>query len=178
MRLSRIDQHIKDEPCATQRALLDVPSSRSLSVSRGVRSAGSICSSSPLLVDLLNLVSECRSTAVRPYYRVHGCTRVHSCNTCDRSSDVLPPSGVETWCNPVCTRVPYEYGRTSLRVSIHASMYYVYSCTSATTSIPDTGVCVYIHRCVCTHTRLLSTIKPCVACVCNAIMYNTRYLRL
>jgi hypothetical protein len=28
MRLSRIDQHIKDEPCAKQRALLGVSSSR------------------------------------------------------------------------------------------------------------------------------------------------------
>ena len=34
MRLSRIDQHIKDEPCARQRALLGVFSSRSSSVSR------------------------------------------------------------------------------------------------------------------------------------------------
>jgi hypothetical protein len=39
MRLSRIDQYIKDEPCAKQRALLGVFSSRSSSVSRGVRSA-------------------------------------------------------------------------------------------------------------------------------------------
>ena len=39
MRLSRIDQHIKDEPCAKQRALLGVSSSRFSSVSRGVRSA-------------------------------------------------------------------------------------------------------------------------------------------
>jgi hypothetical protein len=36
---SRIDQHIKDEPCANQRALLGVSSSRFSSVSRGVRSA-------------------------------------------------------------------------------------------------------------------------------------------
>ena len=34
MRLSRIDQHIKDEPCAKQRALLGVSSSRSSSVSQ------------------------------------------------------------------------------------------------------------------------------------------------
>ena len=34
MRLSRIDQHIKDEPCAKQRALLGVFSSRFSSVSR------------------------------------------------------------------------------------------------------------------------------------------------
>ena len=45
MRLSRIEQHIKDEPCAKQRALLDVFSSRYSSVSRGVRSAVSIFSS-------------------------------------------------------------------------------------------------------------------------------------
>jgi hypothetical protein len=37
MRLSRIDQHIEDEPCARQRALLGVFSSRFSSVSRGVR---------------------------------------------------------------------------------------------------------------------------------------------
>jgi hypothetical protein len=35
MRLSRIGQHIKDEPCAKQRALLGVSSSRSSSISRG-----------------------------------------------------------------------------------------------------------------------------------------------
>jgi hypothetical protein len=35
MKLSRIGQHIKDEPCAKQRALLDVFSSRYSSVSRG-----------------------------------------------------------------------------------------------------------------------------------------------
>jgi hypothetical protein len=40
MRLSRIGQHIKDEPCGKQRALLGVFSSRYSSVSRGVRSAG------------------------------------------------------------------------------------------------------------------------------------------
>jgi hypothetical protein len=40
MRLSRIDQHIKDEPCAKQRALLGIVSSRCSSVSRGVRSEG------------------------------------------------------------------------------------------------------------------------------------------
>jgi hypothetical protein len=39
MRLSRIDQHIKDKPYAKQRALLGVFSSRSSSISRGVRSA-------------------------------------------------------------------------------------------------------------------------------------------
>jgi hypothetical protein len=44
MRLSRIGKHIKDEPCAKQRALLGVFSSRSSSVSRGVRSAVSIFS--------------------------------------------------------------------------------------------------------------------------------------
>jgi hypothetical protein len=53
MRLSRIGQHIKDhvkdEPCAEQRALLGVFSSRSSSISRGMRSAGSIFSSSPLV---------------------------------------------------------------------------------------------------------------------------------
>jgi hypothetical protein len=48
-RLSRIDQHIKDEPCAKQRALLGVFSSRSSSVSRGVRSAFPIFIGSPLV---------------------------------------------------------------------------------------------------------------------------------
>ena len=50
MRLSRIDQHIKDEPCAKQRALLGVFSSRFSSVSRGVRSAVPIFSSLPLVL--------------------------------------------------------------------------------------------------------------------------------
>jgi hypothetical protein len=49
MRLSRIDQHIKDEPCENQRALLGVSSSRSSSVSRGVRSAFPIWISIPLV---------------------------------------------------------------------------------------------------------------------------------
>jgi hypothetical protein len=39
MRLSKDGQHIKDEPCAKQRALLGVFSCRFSSVSRGVRSA-------------------------------------------------------------------------------------------------------------------------------------------
>jgi hypothetical protein len=47
MRLSRIDQHINDEPCAKQRALLGVFSSRPSSVSRGVRSAAPIFFFSP-----------------------------------------------------------------------------------------------------------------------------------
>jgi hypothetical protein len=38
MRLSRIYQNIKDEPCAKQRALLGVSCSRFSSVSRGVLS--------------------------------------------------------------------------------------------------------------------------------------------
>ena len=42
IRLSRIGQHIKDEPCAKQRALLSVFSSRYSSVSRGVRSVAPI----------------------------------------------------------------------------------------------------------------------------------------
>ena len=50
MRLSRIDQHIKDEPCARQRALLGVSSSRSSSVSRGVRSVVPIFTFLPLLL--------------------------------------------------------------------------------------------------------------------------------
>jgi hypothetical protein len=50
MKLSRIDQHIKDEHCAKQRALLGVSSSRSSSVSRGVRSAVPIFTPSPLVV--------------------------------------------------------------------------------------------------------------------------------
>jgi hypothetical protein len=54
MRLSRIDQHIKDELCARQRALLGVFSSRYSSVSRGVRSAAPIFFGLPLVV-VLNL---------------------------------------------------------------------------------------------------------------------------
>ena len=53
MRLSRIDEHIKDEPCAKQRALLGVISSRFSSVSRGARSAVSIFTNTTL--DLLQL---------------------------------------------------------------------------------------------------------------------------
>jgi hypothetical protein len=37
MRLCMIGQHIKEEPCAKQRVLLGISSSRFLSVSRGVR---------------------------------------------------------------------------------------------------------------------------------------------
>ena len=50
MILSRIGQHIKDEPCAKHRALLGVLSSRFSSVSRGVRSAAPILIRSPLVV--------------------------------------------------------------------------------------------------------------------------------
>ena len=49
MRLSRIDQHIEDEPCAKQRASHGLFSSRSSSVSRGVRSAVPIFIGSPLV---------------------------------------------------------------------------------------------------------------------------------
>jgi hypothetical protein len=49
MRLSRIDQHINDEPCAKRRALLDVSSNRYSSVSRGVQSAVPIFIGSPLV---------------------------------------------------------------------------------------------------------------------------------
>jgi hypothetical protein len=49
IRLCRIGQHIKDEPCAKQRALVGVSSSRYSSVSRGVRSAWSIFSKRPLV---------------------------------------------------------------------------------------------------------------------------------
>jgi len=74
MRLSRIDQHIKDEPCAKQRALLGVSSNRYSSVSRGVQSAVPIFIGSPLvptggrrcvyMYSVLNLVLQC----------VHSCT--------------------------------------------------------------------------------------------------------
>ena len=49
MRLSGIDQHINDEPCAKQRALLGVSSNRYSSVSRGVQSAVPIFLGSPLV---------------------------------------------------------------------------------------------------------------------------------
>jgi hypothetical protein len=49
MRLSRIDQRIRDEPCTKQRALLGFFSSRCLSVSRGVRSVAPIFTFSPLV---------------------------------------------------------------------------------------------------------------------------------
>ena len=51
MRLSKIGQHIKDEPFAKQRALLDVLSSRYSSVSRGIRSIG------PIFLPLVHLYS-------------------------------------------------------------------------------------------------------------------------
>ena len=50
MRLSRIGPHIKDEPCARQRALLGVFSSRSSSVSRGHQNRCSIYFSLPLVI--------------------------------------------------------------------------------------------------------------------------------
>jgi hypothetical protein len=49
MTLSRVDQHIQDEPCAKRRALLSVFSSRYSSVFRDVRSACSIFTVSPLV---------------------------------------------------------------------------------------------------------------------------------
>jgi hypothetical protein len=52
MRLSRIGQHIKYEPCAKQRALLGVSSSRFSSVSRGVRSDAPIFFFMPLVSDI------------------------------------------------------------------------------------------------------------------------------
>jgi hypothetical protein len=58
MRLSSIGQHIKDEPCAKQRALLGVLSSRFSSVSRGVRSAGTILIGLPLVLSSLYLELE------------------------------------------------------------------------------------------------------------------------
>jgi hypothetical protein len=53
MRLSRIDQHIKDEPCAKQRAILGVSSRRFSSVSRGVRSAFPVFFFLPLVLNLV-----------------------------------------------------------------------------------------------------------------------------
>ena len=50
MRLSRIDQHIKDEPCAKQRALLGVSSSRFSSVSQENRSTYPIWNTLPLVL--------------------------------------------------------------------------------------------------------------------------------
>jgi hypothetical protein len=49
IRRSTIGEHIKGEPWAKQRALLSVSSSRCSSVSRGVRSVGSIYTYSPLV---------------------------------------------------------------------------------------------------------------------------------
>ena len=49
MRLSRIGQHIKEEPCAKQRALLGVSSSRYSSVSRGYHILCSYFFLSPLV---------------------------------------------------------------------------------------------------------------------------------
>jgi hypothetical protein len=81
MRLSRIDQHIKDEPCAKQPALIGVSSSRFSSVSRGVRSAVPIFTFSPLVPGyrypdtrvLYIIYRSTRSTAV--YAAVASCSR-------------------------------------------------------------------------------------------------------
>jgi len=85
MRLSRIDQHINDEPCAKQRALLGVSSNRYSSVSRGVQSAVPIFIGSPLvptggrrcvyMYSVLNLVLQC--TAVQRAC-VRLCTHVYT----------------------------------------------------------------------------------------------------
>ena len=83
MRLARIVQHIKDEPCAQHRALLGVSSSRSSSVSRGVRSAGPIWIGSPLVAmhssNLLFKILPYSTRVLVPGYlgnSVHSCTRV------------------------------------------------------------------------------------------------------
>jgi hypothetical protein len=64
MKLSRVDQHIKKEPCAKQRALLGVSSSRSSSVSRGVRSAAPIFLSLPLVPGMWCPQLESRGTSL------------------------------------------------------------------------------------------------------------------
>jgi hypothetical protein len=57
MRLSRIGQHIKDEPRAKYPALFDVLSSRFWSISRGHQILCSLFSATPLVLNLLlNLV--------------------------------------------------------------------------------------------------------------------------
>jgi hypothetical protein len=78
-RLSRIDQHIKDEPCAKQRALLGVFSSRFSSVSRGVRSAAPIFSCLPL--DLL-LVSDIVLSSTQVRVHTHDSSGPQAMNTC------------------------------------------------------------------------------------------------
>jgi hypothetical protein len=57
MRLSRIDQHTNDEPCAKQRALLGIFSSRFSSVSRVVRSALPIFTVSPFRFSIVFLAT-------------------------------------------------------------------------------------------------------------------------
>jgi hypothetical protein len=70
MRLSRINQHIKDEPCAKQRALLGVFSSRYSSVSRDIRSTYPIWIFIPLVLVQLFVRYSCRSR--RLVARMHG----------------------------------------------------------------------------------------------------------
>jgi hypothetical protein len=68
MRLSRADQHIKDEPCAKRRALLGVYCSRFSSVSRGVRCAGSIFTTSSLVrlyMPHISVLSHISETSIR-----------------------------------------------------------------------------------------------------------------
>ena len=73
MRLSGIDQHINDEPCAKQRALLGVSSNRYSSVSRGVQSAVPIFIGSPLVP----------TGGRRCVYIVHVlCTAVYNTHVC------------------------------------------------------------------------------------------------
>ncbi len=69
MRLSRIDQHIKDEPCAKQRALLGVSSSRFSSVSRDIRSTY------PIWIGLPSVLKPNRSKFTRGLDPLYGDAR-------------------------------------------------------------------------------------------------------
>jgi hypothetical protein len=93
MRLSRIDQHIKDEPCAKQRALLGVSSSRFSSVSRENRSTYPIWICLPLVcpnkaekskVDYSSKAKTGKSTNVRDFLVAKN--TVHGASVVDRST--------------------------------------------------------------------------------------------
>jgi hypothetical protein len=77
IRLSRIGQHIKYQPCDKQRALLGVFSSRSSSVSRGHRIVGSILPGSPFSMPRTCTAAVCHVCAGR--CDTHSCVCTDVC---------------------------------------------------------------------------------------------------
>jgi hypothetical protein len=147
MRLSKIGQHIQDEPCAKQQALLGVFSSRSSSVSRGVRSAGQFFFSP--LVYMFARVRARACAYVRACARVHvrACVRVRMCvgacvwaaraRACMRAYELCVRACVRACvkvhaCVRACVRA---CARACVRVRVRASArarahVHVYACAS------------------------------------------------